>query len=177
MKLESERLILRPMNIGDKVEIFAYRSDNVTNEFQGWIPKTIGDVEIFIDKIAKQVNEPDTWFQFVLIEKVSQKIIGDLGIHFLDKENKQVEIGCTLNKSYQKKGFAIESVRRVIDYLFKELNKHRIIASIDPRNANSIQLVERLGFRKEAHLVESVFVNERWVDDLVYSLLEKDWKN
>lgn len=161
MKLESERLILRPMNIGDKVEIFAYRSDNVTNEFQGWIPKTIGDVEIFIDKIAKQVNEPDTWFQFVLIEKVSQKIIGDLGIHFLDKENKQVEIGCTLNKSYQKKGFAIESVRRVIDYLFKELNKHRIIASIDPRNANSIQLVERLGFRKEVRLVETVFVNER----------------
>ncbi len=176
MKLESERLILRPINLGDKDEIFAYRSDNVTNEFQGWIPKTIEDVEIFIEKIAKQVNEPDSWFQFVIIEKVSQKIIGDLGIHFWDKENKQVEIGCTLNKSYQKKGFAIESVRRVIDYLFKELKKHRIITSIDPKNANSIQLVERIGFRKEAHFVESVFINGKWVDDLVYSLLEKDWK-
>ncbi len=176
MKLESERLILRPINLGDKAEIFAYRSDKVTNEYQGWIPNTIRDVEIFIEKIAKQINEPETWFQFVLIEKVSQKIIGDLGIHFWDKENKQVEIGCTLNISYQKKGFAIESVRRVIEYLFKEHNKHRITASIDPKNANSIQLVERIGFRKEAHFVESVYVNEKWVDDLVYSLLEKDWE-
>jgi RimJ/RimL family protein N-acetyltransferase len=176
MKLESERLILRQINLNDKSEIFAYRSDKVTNEYQGWIPNTIGDVEIFIEKIAKQINEPETWYQFVLIEKESQKIIGDLGIHFWDKENKQVEIGCTLNKNYQKKGFAIESLKRVIDYLFNELNKHRIITSIAPENEDSIRLVERIGFRKEAHFVESIFVNEKWVDDLVYSLLEKDWK-
>jgi RimJ/RimL family protein N-acetyltransferase len=176
MKLESERLILRPIDLNDKTEIFAYRSDKETNKYQGWIPKTIGDVEAFIGKIAKQINEPETWFQFSIIEKESQKIVGDLGIHFWDKENKQVEIGCTLNKNYQKKGYATESVRKVMDYLFTELNKHRIITSIDPNNENSVRLVERIGFRKEAHFVESLFVNEKWVDDLIYSLIEKDWE-
>jgi len=55
------------------------------------------------------------------------------------------------------------------------LNKHRIIASIDPDDKNSIRLVERIGFRKEAHFVESLLINGKWVDDLIYALIEKDW--
>lgn len=176
MKLESERLILRPININDKAEIFAYRSDRETNKYQSWIPNSISDVESFIDNTAKQINEPETWFQFSIIEKKSEKIVGDIGVHFWDKENKQVEIGCTLNKNFQKMGYATESVRKIIDYLFTVLNKHRIITSIDPNNENSVRLVERIGFRKEAHFVESLFVNEKWVDDLIYSLIEKDWE-
>ncbi len=102
--------------------------------------------------------------------------MGDIGLHFLDKDNKQIEIGCTLNKKFQKKGYATESVRKIIDYLFTELHKHRIITSIDPHNESSVQLVERIGFRKEAHFVESLLVNEKWVDDIIYALIEKDWE-
>ena len=176
MKLDTKRLIIRPITLDDKNEIFEYRSDTETNKYQGWIPKTIDDVEIFIGKISKQINEPETWFQFVIIEKETQKIVGDLGIHFFDSKNRQVEIGCTLNKEFQNKGYATESVKRVIDYLFKELNKHRIITSIDPDNKNSIRLVERIGFREEAHFVESLLINGKWVDDLIYALIEKDWE-
>lgn len=175
MILETERLIIKPITIGDKDEIFEYRRDTETNKYQGWIPETIEDVEVFIGNTSKQINVPETWFQFVIVDKETQKIVGDLGIHFIDPENEQAEIGCTLNKDYQNKGFATESVRKVIDYLFKELNKHRIIASIDPENKNSIRLVERIGFRKEAHFVESLFINGKWVDDLIYALIEKDW--
>ena len=176
MRLESERLILRTTDSNDKTELFAYRSDKETNKYQGWIPETIEDVETFIGKIAKHINEPGSWFQFSIIEKESQKIVGDLGLHFWDKENKQVEIGCTLNKKYQNKGYATESLRTVINYLFAGLNKHRIFASIDPNNENSIRLFERIGFRKEAHFVESLFINGKWEDDLIYSLIEKDWE-
>ncbi|PKP36637.1 MAG: GNAT family N-acetyltransferase, partial [Bacteroidetes bacterium HGW-Bacteroidetes-15] len=133
------------------------------------------DVVSFIGKVSNQINEPNTWFQFVIVEKQAQNIIGDLGIHFFDNENKQVEIGCTLNKDFQNQGYATESIIRVIDFLFKDLNKHRIITSIDPDNKDSIRLVERVGFRKEAHFVKSLFINGKWVDDLVYALIEKDW--
>lgn len=175
MKLETERVIIRPITLADKNEIFEYRSDAETNKYQGWVPKTIDDVEIFIGKISKQINEPGTWFQLVIIEKKTQKIVGDLGIHFFDNPNKQVEIGCTLNKDFQDKGYATESIKAVIDYLFKKLNKHRIIASIDPDNKKSIRFFERVGFRKEAHFVESLLMNGKWVDDLIYALIEKDW--
>lgn len=175
MKLETKRLIIRPIKIDDKIEIFEYRSDAKTNKYQGWIPKTIDEVETFIGKVSKQINEPETWFQFVIIEKETQNIIGDLGVHFFDNENKQAEIGCTLNKNIQNKGYATESVKKAIDYLFKDLNKHRIITSIDPDNKNAIRLVERIGFRKEAHFIESLLINGKWVDDMIYALIEKDW--
>lgn len=176
MKLETKRLIIRPITIEDKKDIFEYRCDKETNKYQGWIPDTINDVEVFISKVSKQINKAETWFQFVIIEKETQNTVGDLGIHFIGSENKQAEIGCTLNKNFQHKGYATESVRKVIDYLFNELNKHRIITSIDPNNKKSISLVERIGFRKEAHFVESLLIKGKWVDDLVYALTEKDWK-
>ncbi len=176
MIVETERLIIRPITMADKNEIFEYRRDKEINKYQGWIPSSIEDVEEFIAKVSGELNVPNTWFQFVLIEKETLKIIGDLGIHFIDVENKQAEIGCTLNKDFQNKGYATESVIRVIDFLFNDLEKHRVTASIDPGNKNSIRLVERIGFRKEAHFIESLFIDGEWVDDLIYALIEKDWE-
>lgn len=175
MKLETERLIIRPMSYEDRNEIYEYRSDSIANKYQGWIPKTLSDVDLFIDKLAKKINVPNTWFQVVIVEKYSNLVIGDIGIHFFDEENKQVEVGYTLDKKYQKRGYATEALSILISYLFKDLSKHRIIASIDPNNFASIQLVERLGFLKEAHFRESLFIDGKWVDDLIFALLEKEW--
>ena len=176
MNLKTERLYLRPLALSDAKELFAYRSDAETNKYQGWIPKTLDDAEAFISKTSKQINVPDTWFQYAIIEKHSQKLIGDIGLHFLGPENKQLELGCTLNKNYQNQGYATEALARIIAYAFIDLNKHRIMASIDPANSPSIHLVERLGFRKEAHFVESLYIKGRWVDDLIYALLYNDWE-
>lgn len=55
MKFETERLIIRPINLDDKFEIFAYRSDSETNKYQGWIPKTLNDVEAFIEKFQHKL--------------------------------------------------------------------------------------------------------------------------
>ncbi|KJS05874.1 MAG: GNAT family acetyltransferase [Flavobacteriales bacterium BRH_c54] len=177
MLIETSRLIIKPISIEDKNAVFEYRSDTKTNKYQGWIPKTIDDVITFINKTAKKNNLPETWFQLVIQEKETQKIIGDIGIHFFGKENKQVEIGCTLHKKFQHKGYATESLKRVIEYLFNELDKHRIITSIDPENISSIELVKRIGFRKEAHFVESLYINGKWVDDVIFALLKKDYFN
>jgi RimJ/RimL family protein N-acetyltransferase len=177
MKLETKRLIIRPIETRDKQAVFEYRSNKDANKFQGWIPSSIEDVEEFISKVSNKINIAKTWFQFVIIEKDSRKLIGDLGIHFFDDENQQVELGCTINKEYQNRGYATESLKTVIDYLFEDLNKHRIIASIDPDNQNSIMLMEKLEFRKEAHFVESLFLNGKWHDDVIYAILNRDWRN
>ncbi len=175
MILTTERLIIRPIKIEDANEIFNYRSDEEVNKYQGWIPTTVDDVAAFISKVPKQINEPETWYQLVIIEKETETLIGDLGIHFFGKENKQAEIGCTLNKKFQQKGFATEAIKNVIDYLFQTLNKHRVIASVDPNNKSSIQLIERLGFRKEAHFIESFYMKGKWIDDVIYAMLKKEW--
>ncbi len=59
--------------------------------------------------------------------------------------------------------------------MFKNLNKHRIIGSIDPRNNRSIGLLERLGFRREAHFKQSLLIDGKWVDDIIYAILKREW--
>jgi len=86
----------------------------------------------------------------------------------------QAEIGCTLSKNYQNQGYATEALGAMIEYLFLTLNKHRIIASVDPRNTASIRLIERLGFRKEAHFKESYYLRGEWVDDIIYAMLRTE---
>ncbi len=82
---------------------------------------------------------------------------------------------CTLAKEYHGKGYASETIKSVINYLFKTLNKHRVITSIDPLDINSIKLVERIGLRKEAHFKKSLLINNEWVDDIIYATLNEEW--
>ncbi|HSP83008.1 MAG TPA: GNAT family protein [Gillisia sp.] len=178
MNFKTERIIIRPVEIGDKESIFTYRAEPETSKYLSLTPQIVEDVEEFIKKSSNEIDVPGTWFQFVIIEKVTNQLIGDIGIHFLetDSENKQVEIGYTLDTRFRGKGYASEALSVIIEYLVSKLNKHRIIASIDPSNLDSIKLVERLGFRKEAHFIESLFFHGKWVDDLVYAILAREWK-
>ena len=176
IEIHTERLLLRSIRLDDAETIFNYRSDSIENRYQGWVPKKIDDVYDFIkNKVSSKIDVIDTWYQFVIIRKDNNELIGDIGVHFIDSDKKQVEVGCTLNKKYQRKGYATEALRQTIDYLFSKFNKHRIITSIDPENIKSIGLVEGLGFRKEAHFKKSILINGNWNDDLVYAILKDEW--
>jgi len=174
--IQSNRLILRPITAEDAEAVFGYRSNAVVNQFQGWIPETIADVHDFIrNKVSLVIDQPDTWFQLAIIKKDNGELIGDIGIHFLESDSLQVEIGFTLDCNQHGKGFATEALTEILKFLFLKLNKHRVIASIDPRNEKSIRVVERLGMRKEAHFRKSLLINNEWVDDLVYAILKEEW--
>ena len=177
LMLHTKRLTLRSIKPEDAPAVFKYRSNAIANQYQGWIPKTVDDVDDFIvNKTSPELDVHDTWHQLVIILKEKNELIGDIGLHFLDEESKQLEIGCTLNKNYHGKGYAKEALKETINFLFMDLNKHSIVTSIDPRNLPSIALVERLGFKKEAHFKESILINGEWVDDVVYAMLRDDWK-
>ncbi len=176
MKLETKRLVLEKLEMKHDKAFYSYRSDVETNKYQGWIPYALEDCQHFIkNRIAKEFNEPGTWYQFAIILQDSNEMIGDFGVHFLDGDEHQVEIGCTINKKHHRKGYAKEAASAIITHLFCNLKKHRIIASVDPLNTPSILLIEKLGFRKEAHFKESILINGQWVDDVIYAILGKEW--
>ena len=100
-------------------------------------------------------------------------LIGDIGLHFLP-DIAQVEIGYALDPLFQGKGYAEEAVRGVLRYLFKELKKHRVIASVDPDNERSIHLLLKLGMRKEAHFKKSYLIGDEYYDDCIYALLDEE---
>jgi RimJ/RimL family protein N-acetyltransferase len=103
------------------------------------------------------------------------QLIGDIRIYFLDGDF-QVEIGYTISLDYQGNGYAVEAVKAVIEYLFSDLMKHRVTASVDPDNKKSIRLLEKIGFRKEAHFIKSFRMYDIWYDDCVYAILTDEWK-
>jgi RimJ/RimL family protein N-acetyltransferase len=103
-------------------------------------------------------------------------VIGDCGLHFLKHESSQVEIGITLNREHQGFGYATEALELVFKYVFGNLKKHRIVASVDPNNLASIRLLERMKMRKEAHFIESIWFEDRWLDDIVYAIVAHEWK-
>jgi len=161
----------------DARDIFSYRSEPDIYQFQTWQPKTIVDVEKFIEtRIVDEPDLPNTWFQLAICKYDPYELIGDCGLHFIEKESSQVEVGITLKREHQGLGYATEALKLVFDFLFGKLKKHRIFGSVDPNNHASIRLMERLGMRKEAHFIESLWSNDRWSDDIVYAILSHEWK-
>ncbi|WP_343687170.1 GNAT family protein [Chryseobacterium gleum] len=175
MQLYTERLLLRDITIDDKHDIFDYRSDAEANKFQSWIPETTEDVESFIQRNSIEFNQPESWYQLLITDKETKTVIGDIGVHFFGHENVQTELGITLNTAFQGKGYASEALKGIIGFLFNDLHKHRITASVDPDNTASIQLLERIGLRKEGHFVKSLFWKNNWVDDVIYAVLREEW--
>ncbi|MDR2920858.1 MAG: GNAT family N-acetyltransferase [Tannerella sp.] len=171
----TDRLIIRLAKPDDAEAIYAYRSDIVANKYQGWHPGSVEEVRDYIENMPQTMDVADICFQFAIISTDEDCLIGDMGIIFTNHDRMQAEIGCTLNKNYQGNGYASEALEGMVNYLFETLNKRRIITSIDPRNVASIRLVERLGFRKEAHFRESYYLRGEWVDDIIYAMLKKEW--
>lgn len=131
----------------------------------------------FISAIeAVGFNQPGTWFQLALRESTTGSLVGDVGLHFIDDSGYQVEIGITVSPARQNQGIASEALRTSLDYLFGDLKKHRVIASIDPLNHASNRMLQKAGFRKEGHFRQSLLIDGKWVDDVVFGILGSEWE-
>ena len=171
--ISTERLKIRQVQPEDSEDIYRYRSLSEVNRFESFHPEELSAVEEFIEKSETRIDIPDTWVQLVLILKEKDILIGDIGLHFL-QDIAQVEIGYALDPAFQGKGYAEEAVRGVMKYLFKDLKKHRVMASVDPDNERSIHLLEKLRMRKEAHFKKSYLIGSVYYDDCIYALLDEE---
>lgn len=174
--IETDKLLIRTLEMKDKNKFFQYRSMPEVYQYQALRPKDIDEIEEFISKnVSICPNTRNTWLQLAVCLKEG-KLIGDIGIHFID-DDYQIEIGYTLSPEYQGNGYAVEAVKAVINYTFSVFRKHRITASVDPDNLKSIKLLQKIGFRKEAHFIKSYRLGNQWYDDCVYAILAEEWQS
>ena len=107
--------------------------------------------------------------------KESGKVIGN--IYCGNRDFSAKEVGCIIDKRYQRKGYASEALQAVVQSAFAA-GTHRIYAECDPRNACSWKLLEKAGFRREAHFRQNVFFRRDengmpvWKDTYVYAMLK-----
>jgi RimJ/RimL family protein N-acetyltransferase len=177
-EIRTERLTLDRLRAEDAPALFRYRSDPDVGRYQGWLPGSVDEARSFIADVgAAGFATPGSWFQFAIRHRDSGLLVGDLGVHVLHDEPRNVEIGFTVAPAHQGGGIGTEAVVAVLDHLFGEMGKHRVCASVDPRNVGSIALLRRVGLRQEAHFRESLWFKGEWVDDVIFAILRSEWEH
>lgn len=172
--LETERLLLRRVVIEDVNEIFALRSDQKVMKY---IPrplvKTTEDALAHIALIDEKIdsNEGINW---AITVKDNPKLIGIIGHYRIKSEHFRAEIGYMLLPEYQGKGIISEAIKEVVKYGFEVMKLHSIEAVIDPQNFASERVLQKNGFVKEAHLKENEYFEGRFLDTVIYSILNQN---
>ena len=177
-QLETSRFIIRRMIEDDVVGFHHYRSDNDIARYQSWSDYTLEDAQQFVNEQKdKHPNVPGQWIQLTIALRENNQIIGDCAFTTEADQPACAQIGVTISKEYQKKGVATEALKALLNYLFLDLKKHRVIARVDIRNVGSKKLFERhLQFRQEALFVENEFFKGEWCSEYVFAMLEVDWE-
>jgi RimJ/RimL family protein N-acetyltransferase len=176
--IETERLRLRPFTRGDADAVFAYRRREDVAQYLFDGPMTHETATEVVGLRAGQftlVGEGDKMFLAVEIA-ASHVMIGEVSLIWRDEANRQGEIGYIFNPAYHGKGYATEAARALLGLGFDGLGLHRIYARCAATNSASYKVMERLGMRREAHFREHIFVKGAWDEELVYAILEDEWR-
>lgn len=174
--LSTDRLILRPIKTADfpayaayhgRAEVYRYlyasppQGETLKAQFQEALqPRFSLDGDVF--RLAVTLADKDV-------------MIGEVLLKLASKSAAQGEIGYIFNPEWAGRGYAFEAVTAMIQMGFEQANLHRIFARLDAANAGSVALMQRVKFRREAHLIENDCFDGVWGDEFIYALLRSEW--
>ena len=115
------------------------------------------------------------WLTVAAVERASGTTVGDVSLYWMSERDRTAEVGFIFDPRHQGKGFATEAARAVVGWAFESAGFHRVIARTEARNRASARVLEKLGMRLEAHLVENEWVKGEWQSELVYAILDREW--
>lgn len=144
------------------------------SRFLPWVEnmKSITDVKEYIKNSAAQTDEKKEVSFLIVSEK---SVIGRIGIHNINFQNKNASIGYWLIENAQGKGIISKATCSLITYAFQTLGLNRIEIKAATDNLRSRSVPERLGMPKEGTLREAELVNGKFLDLEVYSVLSSEW--
>jgi RimJ/RimL family protein N-acetyltransferase len=145
--ITTERLRLRRSRPGDAERIAAYRSDPEVRRFQGWDRTDADGVRAEIEEMARRRPGEPGWVQLSVEDRATGELVGDVGLSPAADEPGVIKLGYTIAPEFQRRGFATEAVRALVDYAFDVLGADlvRIYAAGD--NVASHRVAEKAGLR------------------------------
>ena len=175
--IRTERLILRLYAPDDLDAHFAIQSRADVARYLYWSPRDRkGAAETLQQKINHHSIEADgDLLSLAVVRAEGGPLIGDLMVRYASATHRQVEIGYIFHPDAQGHGFATEATRAIVDLAFHQLRAHRVFGQIDARNEASARVLERVGMRREAHLVQNEWVKGEWTDEAIYAVLAAEW--
>lgn len=165
MKLETERLILKPIDESHVEDILKIRSNEVVNLFVKRIPpKTNYDALDFILTIKRRIENKETVYWGISLKNQTH-LIGTICLWNFSEDRKEAEVGYELLPDYHRKGLMSETLQAVLNFGFNELNLLEIVAMTNKFNENSKSLLLKHHF-----LLQEGRTDEGFPDNLVFSL-------
>ncbi len=144
--METEKLIIRPIEIYDFDDICEYGCDEETGKYMIYWPKTKEEIYEFINKCVDTMNsEKAECYEYVMQLKGRTKVIGNISLVIKDTET---EIGWISNKEYWNNGYMSEAVNALIDYAFSTFNINKIIATCTEKNIASYKVMEKCNMKR-----------------------------
>lgn len=165
-KLDTARLLLRPIEIADAESIFEYAKNPNVSRYTLWEPhKTVDDSLSYIrdyvfEKYKKSVPEP---FGIALKES-PEKLIGTVGCFWVSRSARSMELAYAIAEEHWGKGLVPEAASAVMDYCFKEYSLKRLQARCKNENKASRRVMEKVGMTYEGTLKSAVFHRDRYWD-------------
>jgi RimJ/RimL family protein N-acetyltransferase len=176
--IATERLLLRPFEPGDLDALLAIHGDPQVTRYLYWETRGRDELrDVLAEKLGRTaLADEGDGLNLAAVLKRTGELVGDVVLFWRSREHRQGEVGYMLDPAHGGRGYATEAVRELLRIGFEELGLHRITGQLDARNEASARVLERLGMRREAHLVENEFVKGEWTSGLVYALLEREWR-
>jgi RimJ/RimL family protein N-acetyltransferase len=176
--IRTERLLLRPFEPEDFAPLFAIysREDVARYLYEG--PRDEARVrEMLAQRLGERALEREgDRLSFATVLRASGEMIGNVVLQWTSVGHAQGEVGFVFHPDHHGRGYATEAVRPLLAIAFERLGLHRVIGRTEARNDASARLMERLGMRREAHLVENEWVKDEWQSELVYAILDREWR-
>ncbi|MBS1857600.1 MAG: GNAT family N-acetyltransferase [Acidobacteria bacterium] len=168
---------MRLFEARDAEELFAVVEAN-REYLRKWLPwvdvtHSPADLRRFIERVRGQYEAgqgPQTALRW------NGRIVGGIGCHPIDWPNRRCSIGYWLADECQGKGIMTRACASLLGYLFDEAGLHRVTIQCGTRNRKSCAIPRRLGFRREGVMRGAEWVNDRWVDLVVWGMLAEDWR-
>ena len=177
--LETERLRLRPFEAGDLDALYTIYSDPDVVRWLYRDAHTLDEARALLDrKIAgAALRAEGDWLSAAVVLRGGGELVGDVSLLWASDVHRQGELGFAIHPAHHGRGYATEASRPLLAFAFEQLGLHRVVGRLEPRNVGSARVLEKLGMRREAHLVENEWVKGEWQSELVYALLAREWRD
>jgi ribosomal-protein-serine acetyltransferase len=157
-------------------ELFQAIDNNRTHlsEFLPWVGNMQAEENVRQYLIrCESLQQENREISFIIL--YDKTVVGRIGIHHLNHENKTGAIGYWLNKGASGKGIITKSCVKLLDYGFEEMQLNRIEIKAAVKNFKSQAIPEKLKFTKEGILRQAEIVNGEYLDLFIYAMLKDEW--
>ncbi|WP_059103138.1 GNAT family N-acetyltransferase [Shouchella shacheensis] len=131
------------------------------------------------DEIISAYNkfrQDPTRHDFAICLMNTNQIIGDLAILEIDHNNNKAMFRIALHsKTVYSKGYGTEATQLAQTFAFEELNLNRLELQVFSHNIRGIKAYEKAGFKKEGTLRQSLYMNNRYSDEVIMAILKEEY--